>query len=90
MSESLDSVNADTHVIPMTGVGTLTVGMARKHLDAIREYVRRKAADQVHYEDAILRAHEFGENPDDIGEAAGIRRTKVYDLIRKAKERQQK
>lgn len=63
------------------------MGMARKHLDAIREYVRRKAADQVHYEDAILEAHESGENPKDIGEAAGIGRTKVYELIRKAKER---
>ena len=61
--------------------------MARKHLDAVRRGPGRIKAEQNHFADAILDAHESGETIQDICEAAGMGRTKVYELIRLAKER---
>jgi hypothetical protein len=64
--------------------------MARKHLDAVRRAVRRSAAADAHVGDAMLAAKESGETIKDICEAAGMGRTKAYELIRQARERRQK
>jgi hypothetical protein len=64
--------------------------MARKHLDAVRRAVSRRAAADAHLEDAILAAKESGETTEDIEAAAGFGRTKVYEMIRRARARQRR
>jgi AcrR family transcriptional regulator len=64
--------------------------MARKHLDAVRRGPGRIDAARAHFADAILAAKESGETIDDICEAAGLGRTKVYELINEAKRRRGK
>jgi hypothetical protein len=61
--------------------------MARKHLDAVRKAAASITAAREALGERMLAAQESGETVDDICEAAGLGRTRAYELINQAKER---
>jgi hypothetical protein len=65
------------------------VGMARKHLDAVRRAALRIDTAKQLLGDRMLEAQESGETITDICHAAGLKRTRAYELIGQAKERRQ-
>jgi hypothetical protein len=89
MLRERSSVNTDSPDIVSSVAGRLSGEMARKHLDEIRRAVRRSAVADAHVGDAMLAAKESGETIGDICAAAGMGRTKAYELIRQARERRQ-
>ena len=64
--------------------------MALKHLDAVRRAAKRiETAKQV-LGDKMLDAQQSGETVVDICKAAGLKRSRAYDLINAAKQRRQR
>jgi hypothetical protein len=63
--------------------------MARRHLDAVRKAAASIAAAKETLGERMLAAQESGETVDDICKAAGLGRTRAYELINKAKARRQ-
>jgi len=63
--------------------------MAQKHLKAVTKAARAIDAAREQLADAILEALDSGETVVDIGKAAGLGRSRVYELIREARQKRE-
>lgn len=63
--------------------------MAQKHLRAVTKAAAAIKTAHQQLGDKILAAQESGEIVDDICKAAGLGRSRVYELLNEAKARRQ-